>query len=174
VPPDERRELIAVTDTLMDHLDLRVFEIMDYSEGNRLIGNLNQPRDIVDAFYEGIPDAIGFVNGYGPAGTFAARDGVPFMSYDYYLNEDRPAGEAVADLQELARFNQRRPYFLLMHVRQRSSIERVQKILNRLGPDFEVVPLDIFMNMAGNAPTFETHYRAEDAPVRDDVVRRRR
>jgi hypothetical protein len=45
-----------------------------------------------------------------------------------------------------------------MHVRQWSDIQRVKRILNQLGPEFEVVPLDIFMQMAGTYPTFETRY----------------
>ena len=63
-----------------------------------------------------------------------------FMSYDYYLGERRPVAEAVADLEELARMNQNRPYFMLLHIRQWSTIEHVIGILDQLGPEFEVVP----------------------------------
>ncbi len=158
IPSDQLPLLIDEARALMEELDLRVFEIMDYSEGNRLVGNLDLPEEIVDAYYEGMPAAIGFVNGYGPAHTFDVRDGRPFLSYDYYLSERRPVDEAVADLEELARLNSERPYFLAMHVRQWRSIEHVKTILDRLGPEFEVVPLDVFLKLAAANPTFEKNY----------------
>ena len=54
--------------------------------------------------------------------------------------------------------NPKRPYYLLMHVRQWSDIKRVKRILDQLGPEFELVPLDIFLKLAGNKPTFQTRY----------------
>jgi multidrug efflux pump subunit AcrA (membrane-fusion protein) len=45
-----------------------------------------------------MPEAIGFVNGYAPAYTFAAKEGRPLVSYDYYLSPTRPEADAVADL----------------------------------------------------------------------------
>jgi hypothetical protein len=80
------------------------------------------------------------------------------MSYDYYLSPSRPEADAVADLQELARVNARRPYFLLMHVRESSDVKRVIGILDKLGEDFEVVPLDQFLVMAGKDPTFQERF----------------
>ena len=77
------------------------------------------------------------------------------MSYDYYLSEDRPREQIIADLRELTRLNSERPYFLLLHVRQRSTVEQVKGILDALGPGFEVVPLDVFLTMAASAPTFD-------------------
>jgi hypothetical protein len=105
-----------------------------------------------------MPGVIGIANGYRPAHTFAVHDGRPFVSYDYYLGEKRDEKEAVADIQELANLNARRPYFLLMHVRQWSDIKRVKRILDQLGPEFEVIPLDVFLTMAGTSPTFQTRY----------------
>ena len=107
----------------MKTLDLNVFETMDYSEGATVEGNTELPKRIVDMYYEGLPEAIGFVNGYAPSYTFAARDGKAFMSYDYYLSPERPEADAVADLQELARINDRRPYYL---PGSRTRIERHQ------------------------------------------------
>jgi len=106
-----------------------------------------------------MPEAVGFVNGYAPSYTFTVRDGKPFVSYDYYLSPERPEGDAVADLQELARINVRRPYFLLVHIRESSDIKRVKGILDKLGPEFEVVPLDVFLLMAGKEPTFKERFR---------------
>lgn len=164
IPDDLRPGLIAEAADLMETLDLRVFEIMDYSEGNRLLGNLDLPKEIVDDYYAGMPDAIGFVNGYGPARTYDIRDGVPFVSFEYYLGEHRPAEEAVADLLEMANLNPQRPYFLTLHVRQWSSIEHVKSIFDQLGPEFEVVPLDVFLRMSAAEPTFEIQYKHEGAP----------
>jgi len=158
IPPKLLPEVVGLADSLMQKLDINIFETMDYSEGATVRGNTELPRYIVDAYYEAMPDAIGFANGYAPAYTFTSRDGRPFVSFDYYLSPDRPEDAAVADIQELARLNPRRPYFLLVHVREWSSIQRVKSILDRLGPDFEVVPMDVFMKLAGQDPTFEERY----------------
>ena len=79
------------------------------------------------------------------------------LAHGSFLNETGREAEAVADLKELAALNATRPYFLLMHVRQWSDIRRVKGILDKLGPEFEVVPLDVFLKMAGAAPTFKEH-----------------
>jgi hypothetical protein len=105
-----------------------------------------------------MPNAIGFVNGYAPSFTFTVRDGRPLISYDYYLSPTRPEADAVADLEELARINGKRPYFLLVHVRESSDVKRVKEILEKLGPDFELVPLDVFLTMAGKEPTFQERF----------------
>jgi hypothetical protein len=165
IPDDERPALIEEARQLMETLDIRVFETMDYSEGTRTLGNLDLTEEVVDDYYEGMPDAIGFINGYGPANTYDLRDGVPLISFDYYLGEKRPTAEAIADLQELARMNDERPYFLLLHVRQWSTIEHVKDILDQLGPEVEVVPLDTFLKLAASRPDFEPRYASPDRPL---------
>lgn len=150
--------VIAKANELMKRLDINVFETMDYSEGATIEGNTELPKYVVDAYYEGMPDAIGFVNGYVPAYTFTSQKNRPFVSYDYYLSETRLEADAVVDLQELASINKERPYFLLVHVREWSDIVRVKGILDKLGPEFEVVPLDVFLKMAGKNPTFKERY----------------
>jgi hypothetical protein len=105
-----------------------------------------------------MPNAIGFLNGYAPAFTFTVRNGKPLVSYDYYLSPTRPEADAVADLEELATINSKRPYFLLMHVRESSDVKRVKGILEKLGPEFELVPLDVFLTMAGKEPTFQERF----------------
>jgi hypothetical protein len=142
----------------MDQLDLRVFDIMDYSEGATVEGNTELTQEVVDDYFEGMPNALGFVNGYAPAFTFTSRDGRPLVSFEYYLSQSRPEEEAVADLKELAAINTARPYFLLLHIRQWSDITRVKAILDQLGPEFEHVPLDVFLTMAGRNPTFEERF----------------
>ncbi|MEX2191089.1 MAG: GxGYxYP domain-containing protein [Bacteroidota bacterium] len=158
VPPNLLPPLLAKAKEYMDVLDLTVFEIMDYSEGATVEGNSELTRDVVDAYYKAMPDAIGFVNGYAPSHTFAVRNGKPLISYDYYLSPTRPEADAVADLEELAAINKNRPYFLLMHVREWSDIKRVKGILDRLGPEFELIPLDVFLTMAGKNPTFKEKF----------------
>ena len=39
-----------------------------------------------------------------------------------------------------------------------SDVKRVKAILDKLGPEFEVVPLDVFLSMAGAKPTFEERF----------------
>lgn len=158
IPREALPEVIAKARELMKKLDLRVFEIMDYSEGNRYVGNIDLPKEIVDAYYEGMPDVLGFINGYGPAHTYDIRDQKPFISYDYYLSPTRPVEEAIADLQELACMNPQRPYFLVMHVRESSDVKRVKSILDQLDPEFEVAPLDVFLKLAAYRPTFKTRF----------------
>lgn len=147
---------------LMDSLDLNVFEIMDYSADRMEAGNNELTREIVDAYYSGMPDAIGFLNGYFASHTFAVRNKRPFVSYDYYLSAEKPEADAAADLEELAALNSERPYFLLVHVREYSDVARVKSICDRLGPDFEVVPLDVFLKMAGESSTFKERYAESD------------
>jgi len=158
VPPAQLPQLIQEACRLMNILDLNIFEIMDYSEGSTLKGNTELPENIVKAYFKDMPGILGLINGYSPSYTFGKANGKPVLSYDYYLSPDRPEEDAVADLQELARINSDRPYFLLMHVRQWSNITRVQSILNRLGPDFEIVPLDLFFEMARQKQTYTDRF----------------
>lgn len=147
---------------LMKQLDLHVFEIMDYSEDRTEAGKNDLPQSIVDAYYKAMPDAIGYVNGYFASHTFTVRNGVPFMSYDYYLAKEKPEADVVSDLKELAEINADRPYFLLVHVRESSEITRVKSICDqfseKLGNKLEIVPLDIFLKMAGENPTFKERF----------------
>jgi hypothetical protein len=159
VPAQHLPRMVELAYELMQKLDLNVFEIMDYSEGVMVEGNSDLTPEVVQAFYAGMPGAIGFANGYVQSHTFAVKDKRPLISYDYYLAPECTDSDVVADLEELARINHARPYFLLMHVRQYSNISRVKSILNQLGPEFEVVPLDIFLKMAGEQPTFVERYR---------------
>jgi len=143
---------------MMKILDLKVFEVMDYSEGATVEGNTELTKQVVEAYYKGMPDAIGFVNGYAPAFTFTNKNGRPLISYDYYLSPTRAEEEVIADLHELAAINKNRPYFLLMHVREYSNVKRVKSILDKLNPEFELVPLDVFLKLAGNKPTFKERF----------------
>jgi hypothetical protein len=147
----------------MQRLDLRVFEIMDYFKDRTEAGINDLPKSIVDEYYKAMPNAIGFVNGYFASHTYTVRNGVPFMSYDYYLAKEKPEADVVADLKELSEINADRPYFLLVHVRESSEITRVKSICdqfsNKLGNNLEIMPLDIFLKMAGENPTYKERFR---------------
>lgn len=161
IPEKALPRVLQKSREMMETLDLSVFEIMDYSEGASIEGNPDLPQSVIDTYFEQLPNAIGFLNGYAPAYTFVEQDGRALVSYDYYLSPSRSEAEVVADLRELAAINDIRPYFLLMHVRQWSDITRVKSILDQLGPAFEVVPLDVFLKMAANKPTFSEYTRPE-------------
>ena len=165
IPAEKFPTLMADARVLMDRLDLRVMEIMDYSEGNRHVGNTDLPKSTVDLYYQEFPDALGFINGYGSARTFDLRDDQPMISYDYYLGVHRPTEEAAADLEELIRLNPQRPYFLLMHVRERTTIEQVANILDSLNDDVEVVAVDKFMKLAASNKTYGTRYQEPEDPI---------
>ncbi|NOY36819.1 MAG: hypothetical protein GXO83_04525 [Chlorobi bacterium] len=146
---------------LMKNLDLNVFEIMDYSEGATIEGNTELTKKVVDTYYKRMPGCLGFVNGYAPAYSFDNQGGRSLVSYDYYLDPERSVDDAEADIRSLARLNPQRPYYLLIHVRQWNNINKVNQIFTRLGRTFEVVPLDVFLKMAGKEPTFKPHLLEE-------------
>jgi hypothetical protein len=165
LPADKWPALSAVGRDLMKRLDLRVLEIMDYSEGNRHVGNTDLPKEIVDRYYDQYPDVIGFINGYGSARTFDLRAGKPLISYDYYLDVQRPVDEATADLEELIQLNPQRPYFLLLHIRESNTDEKLSQILGSLSGQVEVVPLDVFLKLSADAQTYRTNYQQPGDPI---------
>jgi len=65
-------------------------------------------------------------------------------------NTDR-CDEAAADLEELIQLNPKRPYFLLMHVGESHTVEKISTIINGLSQPVEVVPLDVFLKLAASA-----------------------
>jgi hypothetical protein len=146
---------------LMRTMDLKVFGIMDFSEGDHVVGNADLPKRVVDAYYQNMPSALGFLNGYGPANTFDLREGRPLLSYDYYVYLKKSVEEVAEDLRELARLNPRRPYYLPVHVREHNDIERMKKVIALLGDEFKVVPPEELMIMAGRRPTTTTRYLNE-------------
>jgi hypothetical protein len=143
---------------LMKKLDLNVFEIMDYSAEKRDAGENDLTKEIVDTYYKYMPDVIGFINGYYAAHTFTTRNKTPLISFDYYLSPSKPVDQAVDDIIELSEMNSGRPYFMLIHVRETSDVLRVKSICDKLGPEFEVIPLDIFLKMAAETPNYKERY----------------
>ena len=174
-PPEMLPGVLRIEDSLMRKMDLHVFGIMDFSEGDHHVGNADLPKRIVDAYYENIPSADGFLNGYGPANTFDVRNGRPLISYNYYVDLKKTVEEVAEDLRELARINPRRPYFLPVHVREDNDVERMLRVCRLLGDEFSIVPPREFMLMAGRQPTTTTRYLKErpDFSGRWKLVRER-
>jgi len=157
-PPEKLPGVLRKADTLMQRLDLHVFGIMDYTEGNRMVGNIDLSREVVDTYYQNMPHVAGFLNGYGPANTYDFRDGRPLISYQYYVHPQKTAEQVVLDMKELAALNPVRPYFLPVHVRESNDVQRMRKIVEGLGPEFVVVPPAEFMILAGKRPTMTRRY----------------
>ena len=158
IPDSLRLGLMAMAQTMLDSMDLCITQTMDYSQGATVEGNTELTKSVIEAFYQNLPQVKGFLNGYAPAYTFYEKGDIPVVSYDYYLSPSRPVDDAVADLVELATINEKRPYFLVAHIRQWSDITRVKTILEGLPQEFELVPLDVFMKMAGQEPTFQERF----------------
>jgi len=161
VPPERFPAVMAEMNRLMPTVDETVVSIMDHTDRGLPIGYFDLPKRTVDLYYANVPDAIGFINGYAAAHTFDVRNGQAFMSYDYYLDEHRLEADVVADLDELMRLNPKRPYYLLIHVRETNSIKRVMGIIAKLAEQPEVVPLDTFLKLAACNPTFKVRYKDE-------------
>ncbi len=157
-PADKLPMVLRREDSLMRMMDLHVFGIMDFSEGDHAVGNADLTKQVVDAYYENLPSSAGFLNGYGPANTYDCREGRPLISYNYYVDSKKSVEEVAEDLRELARINPRRPYFLPVHVREDNNVKRMKEIVDSLGPEFEVVPPREFMIMAGKRPTMTKRY----------------
>ena len=161
VPAANFPGLMKEMNALMPLMDQHTVGIMDHTDRGIPIGYFDLPKRVVDEYYAGAPDVIGFINGYAAAHTFDLRNGQAMMSYDYYLDEHRPVASAIADLDELARLNPQRPYYMLIHVRESNSIKRVISIMNGLEEKPEIVPLDTFLKLAASNPTFKVRYKDE-------------
>ena len=154
--------LLDVANDLMKVGDLNSYAIMDESEGTTVVGNMNLPEWVTQAYFDHMPDALGFVNGYAPSFTFTKNSSRPFLSYDYYLDPSRSIKSAASDILNLHILNPKRPYWLAIHVREFSGIERVESILSLLPKDdFELVPLDWLLQGAGQNPTFTTRFEKD-------------
>ncbi|RKX34219.1 MAG: hypothetical protein DRP71_07825 [Verrucomicrobia bacterium] len=158
IPSEKLPTLVEKAASMMKELDLNYFEIMDHAQLGQKEFNSNLTLDIIETYFKYMPDVIGFGNGYGPANTFYSDGDRTMVSFDYYLSPQRSEENAVADLKELIALNKETPYFLLLHVRQWSNIDRVKGILDQLGENVEIVPLDLFTKMANYSPTFKNWY----------------
>ncbi|MFI5355872.1 MAG: GxGYxYP domain-containing protein [Opitutales bacterium] len=161
IPHDKFPGLMREMNERMPKVEETVVGIMDHTDRGIPIGYFDLPKRTVDEYYANVPDAIGFINGYAAAHTFDLRNGQAFMSYDYYLDEHRPVADAAADLNELMRINAKRPYYLLVHVRESNSIKRVLAIIAQLHESPKVVPLDTFLKLAASNQTYKSRFKDE-------------
>ncbi len=164
IPAARFGPLMREAGDLMRVLDERVFEIMDNSAADGNLGNADLTKQTVDRYYADFPDVIGFINGYGPARTRDLRDARPLISYDYYVDQNRPREEVAADLDELIALNSKRPYFCLVHVRESNDVNSLVGVIKGLHGPVEVVPLDVFMKLAAGNKTYVTRYQHPDDP----------
>ena len=162
IPADKFPLLMAEASKMMDTLDERVMEIMDNSAADGNVGNADLTKETVDAYYKAFPNVLGFINGYGPARTRDLRDTRPMISYDYYIDPRRPRAEVTADLNELIALNAKRPYFLLVHVRESNDVNSLIDVIGQLEGPVEVVPLDRFLKYAASNKTYTTRYQQPD------------
>lgn len=164
IPADRFPGLMAEARKLMAQLDEHVMEIMDNSAADGNVGNADLTKETVDAYYKAFPDVIGFINGYGPARTRDLRDTRPMISYDYYISPKRPREEVAADLNELIALNTKRPYFLLVHVRESNDVNSLIEITKQLDGPTEIVPVDVFLKLAASNKTYTTRYQDPNEP----------
>ncbi|MCF7687381.1 MAG: hypothetical protein K9M98_03870 [Cephaloticoccus sp.] len=164
IPADRFAGLMQEAVRQMEVLDENVFEILDNSAADGNVGNADLTQETVDRYYEAFPNVIGFINGYGPARTRDLRNGVPMISYDYYIDPRRPREEVTADLNELMSLNAKRPYFLLVHVRETNDVNSLVEVIKNLAGPVEVVPVDTFMKLAASKPTFLKRYQDPEDP----------
>lgn len=164
IPADKFPGLMREARRLMAELDEQALEIMDNSAADGNVGNADLTRETVDRYYAAFPDVIGFINGYGPARTRDLRDTRPMISYEYYIDPRRPRSEVAADLNELIALNAKRPYFLLVHVRESNDVNSLVEVVKQLDGPVEIVPLDVFLKLAASSKTYTTRYQDPEDP----------
>ncbi len=164
IPPERFPLLMERANKLMAMLDEHVMEIMDNSAADGNVGNADLTKETVDRYYAAFPNVIGFINGYGPARTRDLRDTRPMISYDYYIDPRRPRAEVTADLNELIALNAKRPYFLLIHVRESNDVNSLVEVTKQLEGPVEIVPVDVFLKLAASNKTYTTRYQDPDEP----------
>ena len=164
IPADRFPGLMREANELMAVLDERVMEIMDNSAADGNVGNADLTQATVDRYYAAFPNVIGFINGYGPARTRDLRGTQAMISYEYYIDPRRPREEVAADLAELIALNLKRPYFLLVHVRESNDVNSLVEVVQRLDGPIEVVPVDLFLKLAASKQTYTTRYQDPNEP----------
>ena len=164
IPAERFPLLMGEAKEMMSLLDEHVMEIMDNSAADGNVGNTDLTKETVDRYYENFPDVIGFINGYGPARTRDLRDTRPMISYDYYIDPKRPRDGVTDDLNELISLNAKRPYFLLVHVRESNDVNSLVEVTKNLNGPVEIVPVDKFLKLAASNKTYTTRYQDPDEP----------
>lgn len=164
IPADRFGPLMDEAKEMMAQLDEHVLEIMDNSAADGNVGNTDLTKETVDRYYEVFPNVIGFINGYGPARTRDLRDTRPMISYDYYIDPKRPRDAVTDDLNELIALNPKRPYFLLVHVRESNDVNSLIEVTKQLNGPVEIVQADVFLKLAASNKTYTTRYQDPEEP----------
>ncbi len=164
IPADRFPILMERARELMALLDEHIMEIMDNTAADGNVGNTDLTKETVDAYYREFPDVIGFINGYGPARTRDLRGTQAMLSYDYYIDPKRPRDAVTDDLNELIALNAKRPYFLLVHVRESNDVNSLIEVTKQLEGPIEIVPIDKFLKLAASNKTYTTRYQDPEDP----------
>ncbi len=165
VPPSLLPGLLEFAQENMHTLDLHFMDVFDASDthgDHTVTGDTNLNPEATQAYFEYMPDSVAFLNGYAPSYTTDFTNGsLPVrsvLSFDYYLDPDRNVTDAAQDLENLAAVNDARPYFMTVHVREYSTCERIAEILQLLGDEYVVVPVDTFFRFANQHPNFRRRF----------------
>ena len=165
VPKDLLPKRLQMAAGMMETLDLNSFVIFDASRAvgtHTVTGDTDLDVDVVESYFEEMPNIKGFFNGYAPSFTFATSEDDTgsrrtLVSFNYYLDPGRSVDDAVSDLQDLSALNSRRPYFLAIHVREFSTVGKANAIIQKLPMDsFEVLPGDVFVELMNECGNFKT------------------
>lgn len=152
--------MLALARESMATLDLDVMIVFDASNSSgssSALGDTTLPAEVVAEYSRCLPNATGFLNGYGPSFTASPNEGHVFLSFDYYLDEQRPTNAVAEDLANLAKLNTNSPYFLAVHVREYSNVNKVAGILRGL-EGTKVVSVHDFVALANKHATYRTRF----------------
>ena len=165
VPADILPKRLHQAQSAMKLLDLHHMVVFDASHtfgAHTVTGDTTLTSDIVSAYFQHMNSTRGFLNGYAPTFTniYDNKTRRGMISYDYYLDPGRDVASASSDLIRLARINPQRPYLLAIHVREFSTIGKVEQILELLPADtFSILPVDQWFQVANDRPTYYQKYK---------------
>jgi hypothetical protein len=162
MPKNQLGLLLDKTQAYLQELDLHHMVIFDASNttgAHTATGDCNLPKNIVREYFDHMSSTKGFLNGYAPAFTAAYTNDTlmgprSLLSFDYYLDPSSTVNSTIEDIQNLALSNPIRPYFLPVHVREWSSVDKIHEVVSGLGSGFIITPVDTFFDLANKNPTF--------------------
>lgn len=161
VPPALLHSRLQQAQADMTVLDLQEFVIFDASSAtgeHTVTADTNLTSAVMDAYFarDTMNGTTGFLNGYAPSFSYRyePESKRSLVSFDYYLDPSRTVQDVIGDLATLAAANPRRPYFCAIHVREWSTVGKVQEVIAGLPADeFQLLPVDQFFQAAN---TFHT------------------
>ncbi len=162
VPPALLHSRLQQAQADMLTLDLQQFVIFDASSAtgaHTVTADTNLTAAVMDAYFapDTMNSTVGFLNGYAPSFSYKydSSSQRSLVSFDYYLDPSRSVQDVINDLNTLARANVKRPYFCAVHVREWSTVGKVQEVIAGLPKDqFELLPVDSFFEAANTYHTW--------------------